>query len=104
MKPGETHLSPQPSLVRAARKIAINEQKTSVFSPLAPVEGERVRVRGLRRTRTGGARNFARHLRREYTDAEKRLWRHLHYGFAEKDSDPLSAALGRFVVTRRPAK
>ena len=44
-------------------------------SPLAPTEGERVRVRGLRRTRTTGARNFARYLRRESTDAEKRLWR-----------------------------
>ncbi len=42
---------------------------------LSPAEGERVRVRGLRRTRTTEACNFARHLRRESTDAEKRLWR-----------------------------
>ena len=53
----------------------MTEQKTSASDPLAPAVGERVRVRGLRRTRTVGARNFARHLRRESTDAEKRLWR-----------------------------
>ena len=32
-------------------------------------------MRGLRRTRTAQARDFARHLRRDSTDAEKRLWR-----------------------------
>ena len=32
-------------------------------------------MRGLRRTRTAEARDFARHIRRESTDAEKRLWR-----------------------------
>jgi len=42
---------------------------------LSPAEGEKVRVRGLRRTRTADARDFARHLRRESTEAEKRLWR-----------------------------
>jgi len=32
-------------------------------------------VRGLHRTRTAEARDFARQLRRRSTDAEKRLWR-----------------------------
>ena len=41
----------------------------------SPLGGERVRVRGVRRTRTEAAKNFARHLRRESTAAEKRLWR-----------------------------
>ena len=50
----------------------------------SPPAGERVRVRGRRgklpqygkhRTRTTGARDFARQLRNKSTDAEKRLWR-----------------------------
>ena len=48
---------------------------TRQTDPLAPAEGERVRVRGLRRTRTSEARDFARHLRRESTDDERCLWR-----------------------------
>jgi very-short-patch-repair endonuclease len=42
---------------------------------LSPAEGERVRVKGLWRTRTAEARDFARNLRHESTDAEKRRWR-----------------------------
>src|SRR6185369_7693798 len=42
--------------------------------PLSPV-GERVRVRGQRRTRTQAARELARHFRSRSTDAEKRRWR-----------------------------
>ena len=53
----------------------MTREHTRPAAPLAPAEGERVRVRGTRRTRTAEARNFARHLRRESTDAEKRLWR-----------------------------
>ena len=41
----------------------------------SPLGGERVRVRGVYRTRTKAARNFARTLRQKSTDAEKRLWR-----------------------------
>ena len=41
----------------------------------SPLGGERVRVRGVHRTRTAAARNFSRRLRKEATDAEKRLWR-----------------------------
>lgn len=47
----------------------------------SPPSGERVRVRGRtpqygkHRTRTPGARDFARQLRAKSTDAEKRLWR-----------------------------
>ena len=50
----------------------------------SPPSGERVRVRGQRgklpqygkhRTRTTGARDFARQLRNKSTAAEKRLWR-----------------------------
>ncbi|MBK9137422.1 MAG: DUF559 domain-containing protein [Verrucomicrobia bacterium] len=48
-------------------------------SPAAPIpsplRGERVRVRGARRTRATAARDFSRELRRKSTDAEKRLWR-----------------------------
>ncbi len=51
-----------------------NKREMPQSAPLSPA-GERVRVRGLRRTRTAAARDFARHLRRESTDAEKRLWR-----------------------------
>src|SRR5436309_11762430 len=46
--------------------------KTPIPSPLG---GERVRVRGARRTRTAEARDFSRQLRKKSTDAEKRLWR-----------------------------
>jgi len=48
---------------------------TRQAASLSPAEGERVRVRGQRRTRTPEARDFPRHLRRGSTDAEKRLWR-----------------------------
>ncbi len=41
----------------------------------SPLGGERVRVRGVRRTRTTAARDFARELRKKSTEAEKRLWR-----------------------------
>jgi very-short-patch-repair endonuclease len=41
---------------------------------LSPAEGERVRVKGIRRRRTAEARDFARQLRLQSTDAEKRLW------------------------------
>ena len=41
----------------------------------SPLGGERVRVRGARRTRSDSARDFARRLRRKSTDSEKRLWR-----------------------------
>jgi very-short-patch-repair endonuclease len=53
----------------------MNHLATRQSVPLSPAAGERVRVRGIRRTRTTEARDFARHLRRESTDAEKRLWR-----------------------------
>ena len=48
--------------------------KPTATDSLSP-SGERVRVRGQRRTRTVKARQFARHLRSESTDAEKSLWR-----------------------------
>ncbi len=42
----------------------------------SPLRGERgVSVRGVRRTRTAEARDFARLLREKSTAAEKRLWR-----------------------------
>ena len=41
----------------------------------SPLGGERVGVRGARRTRTPAARDFARTLRKKSTDAEKKLWR-----------------------------
>jgi len=41
----------------------------------SPLSGERVGVRGIRRTRTAAARDFARRLREKSTAAEKRLWR-----------------------------
>jgi very-short-patch-repair endonuclease len=49
-----------------------NDSKIPIPSPSS---GERVRVRGLRRTRTAEARDFARHLRKKSTDTEQRLWR-----------------------------
>jgi very-short-patch-repair endonuclease len=49
-----------------------NDSKIPIPSPPS---GERVRVRGLRRTRTAEARDFARHLRKKSTDTEQRLWR-----------------------------
>ncbi len=76
------HPSPQSSPLRGERRKSLSGEErtmsrehTRPADPLAPAEGERVRVRGTRRTRTAEARNFARHLRRESTDAEKRLWR-----------------------------
>ena len=42
-------------------------------------------------------------MSRKFKHAEG-WWRHLHYGFAEKDSDPLSAALGKFVVAKTAGK
>jgi len=48
-------------------------------TPVAPIPsplgGERVRVRGARRTRGAAARDLSRELRKKSTDAEKRLWR-----------------------------
>jgi very-short-patch-repair endonuclease len=49
-------------------------RKPTAAVSLSP-SGERVRVRGQRRTRTAAAREFARHLRCESTDSEKSLWR-----------------------------
>ena len=51
-----------------------SNRKAPPVVSLSP-EGERVRVRRQRRTRTVEAREFARHLRSESSDAEKRLWR-----------------------------
>ncbi len=76
------HPSPKSSPLRGERRKspgaedrAVTRQHTRPADSLPPAEGERGRVRGVRRTRTTGARDFARHLRRESTDAEKRLWR-----------------------------
>src|ERR1044071_1756759 len=56
----------------SANTMATNNNARKVPSPTS---GERVRVRGVRRTRTPEARDFARQLREKSTDAERRLWR-----------------------------
>ena len=77
---GRPHLGPLP--IRWGEEGGFTEalmmseftSRSTPAGPLAPSDGERVRVRGLR-TRTVAAREFARRLRRESTDAEKQLWR-----------------------------
>jgi len=93
----KTHPSPQPSPLRGEREKpdsvsaaeschTLREIEASQKSPStpaaqipSPLGGERVRVRGARRTRTAEARDFSRRLRKNSTDAEKRLWRLLRH-------------------------